>query len=950
MSFLARLFGKKKSQSPQKTEPSIKKADLESLSVEALLAVIQSDDEQLRLVAIQKLKDIDSLVKFAGFGTASVATSVQKAAKQRLAQLVDEDSVSLENLQTLITDKQALMTFIGSTKKTEWIDDLLNHVTDQASLASMAMEAATSRLRQRAAERVTDKTLLLQIQKESKTKDKMVFKIVKDKCDAFKEADKFLQDILESSQQLVQTIQQQAGRSYDGQYSAKYAYLKQQWAAQTEKLNHPDFQAAYATEASQMAQSAASALQTMQSLLDNLSAEQAQQEAERQALEKVDAERTNLIEALRTAVSNFAIGNGDLPIAAEYSLQWSQLASLKKPTSHESHSWIDLTEALHHFATTIDSQGHLSAHFDRIKQIQIETADEFDKAFSAFQSRVKQFQKNLNLVDKETTFAVLEEATAFVAEIHKQRDAQQAEIQSLQRQIGGLIRKANESISAGALAKASGIRRSIDEKLQKLAQCPNHIANQLEQLDSTLLKLQDWKNYAVSPKKDELIASMQSLVGAADHPESLANKIKRLQDEWRALSKGTKDDDQERWDKFHELAQQAYQPCREFFDEQARIRQQNLDSCKQLVAQLTDYLANYSWGVPNWKDVEKVVRVARQEWRSYSPTERAATQPVLAEFERILETINGKLHAEYQKNNQAKRALIEAAKQLAQGDDARKAAEGIKQLQAQWQTIGAALRKDEQHLWSEFRDACDAVFAKRQQQSSEFKAELDANLQEAQTLVDELTSLATLTGEALFDARKRVDEIRDAFSSLGQFPKASVNDIKAAFTKAQNAYESAVKQARAQVKAQVWVNLFAINRDLNAAAFGVAQGESVDKDALLQQIESVQQWPTGGLKAAQQKVDSLSASTDTAANEANLRLLCVRAELLVDAETPAEDQALRREYQVSQLQQNFGKKSDAGQSALEQLIFEWIATGGVEPSVYERLEKRFALARQKQLS
>lgn len=946
MSFLTRLFGKKKTPSPVKAASSVKKADLESLSVDALMAVIQSDDEHLRLVAVQKLKDAPTLIELAGYTATTASASIQKAAKQRLTQLIDEDAITITTLQGLIADQDALLTLLGTTKKTDAIDEHLNSITDQSVLAKMALEAATSRLRQRAAEKVTDKNLLLQIQKESKLKDKTVFKIVKDKCDTFKEADKVLQDILSSSKLLVQNIQQQAGRSYDAQYSAKYSYLKQQWAAQSEKLAQSDVQAAYAEEAAQLSSAAAQALQSMQLVLDNLSAEQAQQEAEKQAFEKVDTERQQLIHSLRTGVIDF-ISGGEMPVMADFNLQWSQLASLKKPQNHEAQQWVDISEALNGLAALMQYRGHLQAHFAQIKQIQVEAADEFEKAFGEFKHRVVQTQKHLNRLAKNVTHNLLEEVSAYVADVQKQRDEVQAEIQALHRQVGGLIRKANESISAGALAKAVGIRRNIDEKLQKLSQCPNHIANQLEQLDATLVKLQDWKSYAVSPKKDELIAQMQDLVGAAEHPESLATKVKRLQDEWKGLSKGTKDEDQARWEKFHELAQQAYQPCRDYFEAQSRVRQKNLEFCKQLVGQLNDYLTSYHWDAPNWKDVEKIVRVARQEWRSYTPTERAATQPVLAEFERVLDTINGKLHAEYQKNNLAKRALIDQAKQLAQSEDARKAAEDIKQLQAQWQILGAALRKDEQNLWSEFRDACDAVFAKRQQQSSEFKAELDANLQQAQALVAELNSLAALSGETLFESRKRADEIRDAFSSLGQFPKASVTEIKNAYTKAQQNYEAQVKSARAQVKAQVWVSLFAVNRDLNAAAVAASQGNAVNSAELEEKIGAVQQWPAGGLKAVQQKLETIALPTDLAANEENLRLLCVRAELLTDSETPSEDQALRREYQVAQLQQNFGRKQEVGQSALEQLIFEWVATGAVTAAAYDKFEKRFELARQK---
>src|SRR5690606_8157883 len=160
--------------------------------------------------------------------------------------------------------------------------------------------------------------------------------------------------------------------------------------------------------------------------------------------------------------------------------------------------------------------------------------------------------------------------------------------------------------------------------------------------------------------------------------------------------------------------QLAYQPCREYLAEQAAVRQRNLEHCKALVEQLKTYEQNYSWDNPDWKAVEKVIRVARQEWRSYSPTERAATQPVLAEFEAALNRIDEKLNEERNKKAAQKQSLIVRAPQLLEQEDIRAAIEEVNQLPAQWQQVGIMLRSVDQKLWREFRPACAAIFARKQ--------------------------------------------------------------------------------------------------------------------------------------------------------------------------------------------------------------------------------------------
>ncbi|HOY23452.1 MAG TPA: DUF349 domain-containing protein, partial [Cellvibrio sp.] len=359
---------------------------------------------------------------------------------------------------------------------------------------------------------------------------------------------------------------------------------------------------------------------------------------------------------------------------------------------------------------------------------------------------------------------------------------------------------------------------------------------------------------------------------------------------------------------------------------------------------------NHDWPNANWKDVEKVIRVARTEWRNYTPTERAATQPVLADFETVLAGIQQKLHDEFAKNATLKKELIAQAQQLVGLEDSRKATDEVKKLQAKWQTIGASLRKEEQQLWHEFRDVCDAVFAKRQQQSAEFKAELDANLAVAKNLIVELEGLNALTAQALIDARKRVDEVRQEFGGLGQFPKAQVNEVKAAFNQAAEAFEQKLKDERIALKQQIWVNLFEANKLVNSHELALVKGklpDLADQADLQTKIDSVINWPSGGLKAIQQKLARANGSADLTENLNALRELCVRADILTDSATPASEQALRTTFQVNQLQQNFGRKTQDATSEFENLVFEWIAVGAVDAKDYEPLFARFNACRLK---
>lgn len=933
MSFFSRLLGKK-------TQPKVvekKTTNLEALSVDALVGVIKSgEDEQVRIAAIKKINDRNILLSLAGVTEASsLSTNVQKAAKQQLVSLIDAGTINLSDLEQSIPDKMSLLALLGLTANTAAFEQIFNTINDQAELARFALDASTSKLRQSAADKVTDKELLQKLLKDTKTKDKSVFKIVKEKCDAFKEEDKRAAEIIAAVTSAVQSLEQQSNRPYDAQFEAKVSYLVQQW----------ELKKADATD--DLISRAQAAIEKCQATIDNVSAELNAQETQRKVEIAITGERQVHIDQLHALL--MSIVSSDVNVEETNALlklldaAWESLGSVKKPSAHEQKIVDGLRRIILQELDNHTTYGSLAAQQLRFEQLVSEASGEAQEHYKALKNRVnllcKSFKDNLPdvVAQAQTAYEKWEKAAA----------EKVAELQSAQRHIGGLIRKANETIAEGVLGKAMGIRRAIEEKVQNFGSLPNHLASQLEQLDEALAKLQDWKDYAVIPKKHELIAQLESLDGSKEHPESLANKVKRIQDEWRSLSKGGKDQDQDLWEKFHELAQKVYQPCRDYFAEQAIIRQNNLNSCKQLVAQLKHYLENHDWQNANWKDVETVIRIARQEWRNHTPTERVATQPVLAEFEATLQAIQQKLNDEFAKNASSKKELIGQAQLLVTMEDSRKATDQVKQLQTKWQSIGPSLRKEEQQLWREFRSVCDAVFAKRQQQSEEFKAELDANLNRARALLAEVESLTELTAQALVDARKRVDEIRQEFGALGQFPKAQVSEINSAFNKAIDAFEQKLKDERGALKQQVWINLFAANEAVNSYELALVSGKDASVEALQSQLEKFTQWPVGGLKAIQQKIARANASADLDANLASLRELCIRADILTGTETPTSEQALRTAFQVNQLQQSFGRKAQDIATEFENLVFEWIAVGAVDSSAYNALFSRFNASRLK---
>ncbi|MES2490150.1 MAG: DUF349 domain-containing protein [Pseudomonadota bacterium] len=529
-------------------------------------------------------------------------------------------------------------------------------------------------------------------------------------------------------------------------------------------------------------------------------------------------------------------------------------------------------------------------------------------------------------------------------------EQQQAEQQAV-RQIGELIRKARAALSDGSSSRAAGVRRIIEEKLAAAPPLPAKMLSQLQLLDAQLDELKDWKSFSVAPKRAELIEEMELLVEATLEPLALADRVKSLQDEWRALGKGAGENHEADWQRFHAAAQKAYQPCAEYFAAQAVILEQNLQRREALLAKLTEFEAGYNWEQPDWRAVISTLRESKEQWRGCAPVDRRAGKEQQEKFATLTSSLQARVDAEHTHNLKQKESLVERAQALLATEDVRKAIDAIKKLQQEWQKVGAVPREVDQRLWGEFRQHCDAVFQKREQESAAFTAALENNKTQALALCEQVEKIAALEGPELLEGVRGLSELRNAFAALGEFPRAESRELHSRFERALDRCKASQSRQQAHDAERSWNDLFEAANHVRAYKLAVTRDQDAQQlDTLKQAAEtfmaSVQRWPKNGLNALKQAF-AAEPSANLVANEAALKMLCIRAELFTDIPTPPEDQALRREYQLQRLVQNLGQGSKADETQLDGLVIEWVAAGPVEESVYQPLLRRFRHCRER---
>ena len=180
--------------------------------------------------------------------------------------------------------------------------------------------------------------------------------------------------------------------------------------------------------------------------------------------------------------------------------------------------------------------------------------------------------------------------------------------------------------------------------------------------------------------------------------------------------------------------------------------------------------------------------------------------------------------------------------------------------------------------------------------------------------------------------REALKQAAEAFiAGVEEWPKGGTEALSAAWSKAHAATAAVAESANGA------------RGDAHAgAAQSAPASSSANVDSSLASGARVDS--TGDSNAAAGPDPRSAAARESEAHETALRMLCIRSEILTDTPTPAEDQSLRREYQVQRLVQHMGRRSDTPDD-LNAMVLEWVPIGPVPAATYASLLARFRRCR-----
>lgn len=921
MSFIARLFKKHRSDGLAKRVQSIsQKSPQECLDI-----VMKSSEVPSRVAAIRRLADRDTLLKLASHDESQ---QIETAARKRLGVLLDSGELTLDELTQSVQDEEQLFHICGYSLSAG--SQLIERITNENLLVQLACNAGTTQLRQMAANRIETQVMLESLLKTARNKDKAVYRIAQKKMEAYKDVIARQAERTREVKSLCHRLEQLAKRNVDDIFLARKSGIEEAWSEYSR----------FAEEEESVRYARALSLCERKAQEFN-----AQKQAEAEQRQHENQARAGLLQNLQQlkAFLQALVGPDIDPEIARAQLEEIHSAFIQSRDETAARG-IGIEKEAADGRATFDAASAILNEYRAHGAFTALVAGVREAEPPAGQGQYEALQRVLahaQTLGQDPCLESIAEAQQALNNWRLRLETRQDQERQTIHEAYELLRRGNWAVSRGFVSRSNAILREIETKITDLKSVPAGISTKTESLREEVAKLGDWRDFAVTPKKETLIRQMEELGGSALKPVDLANRIQALQQEWKDLSRGGQHQDEALWQQFQTASDKAYEPCRAYFARQATERDNNAEKRQQLIEQLNTYLADYDWDNANWNDVEKTLKMAREAWQSYWPVPRRQTKTLQQTFDGIMDQLYDRLNAEYDKNRGLKQDLVDRAESLLAFEDTASAIEEAKRLQSQWRSIGRCKRRDDQQLWKQFRGHCDTVFERRHQETESNRQEQDGALREAEAIIDQLENFLFLSGDAFNIAKSGIDDLTAEFQAIGELPKAHRKAITEKFYQVIENVQAKIAQEKSDSKLHQWRNALMAAEAVRHYELAICQGEDakfLQQQARLQ-LDSNERLPCQVGDSLQQRYEQAEHvdPADAGQRLTALRELCIRSEIATGNSSPPEDSGLRMQYQVGQLQQGLGQRESATETVMADIINRWIAVPAVPDEHYQAL-------------
>ncbi|BES71914.1 hypothetical protein RE428_29320 [Marinobacter nanhaiticus D15-8W] len=852
--FIKKLFKNKKTDNVPKPMDVSRLDPANAKDLDTLIqAARHGETNAVRTAAIEQINHIRHLIPLYTEASANMRSRLA----QRISDLSQAEPQQVNEALEALKDPQQQALVRQLCQGQDESAQQVSADTEPKQLLRLAIEGKTAAVRLAAAERIEKEEDLQAVQKAAKGRDKGVYQAARKKLQSLRQAQEKAASVQASIGDLIQQMEEQARTENMQLYGARVESLQSQWKNVAGDAS-PEQQTAFL-----------SALDTCRRRIHEAERASAQEAESQQKAE----ERTATLELLRSTLNT---------LAAEVPERGPSLSSLDALQKTQENRWMEATrdtdvgkaEQKEYQALMLELRNYIGA-VQRLSAQQ-ETMVRLAEAETPDTGELKQ---TLNAVDWPEGYAQPEQLESLTRKLGQEKQLQKAQSsdqKAQQKVLDDLLDRLARSLEQNLFSESRQLHKQAQHAFNGL----DHKHSQARQARLTLLgrqlqELEDWRGFATRPKQEELCQAMEYLAEQHIEPEAKAARIKELQQEWRDLGGSS---DQSLWHRFKAASDAAYEPCQAYFAAKSELKEANLEKRKAICDQLAEFANNADWSTVDWKAVERIHRVAREEWRSAWPVDFKANRGLQKTFDHLLKQIEAPLNEERRRNEALKQSIVERAEALIEHEPLNEAMEQAKELQKEWEAVGLTRHREDRKLWQAFRAACDTIFGRRDAQRAEQAAEDHAAVEQLQQAISASETVRT-------DGDVGVEQLQAQLRQLNQtpVPRKLPRAVSDALDHEKHALKSHIQKALRQKRAADWQAR--INRSL-------AETDAANTDVVPGDLPSP-------------------------------REIAVRLEIATGSSSPDEDQELRMKQQVERLAAGMGGATTNTEDEIERLVTCW---------------------------
>lgn len=826
-------------------------------------------DEETLTLAFSKLKTSSILEKLAQ----SKQAETRKRAKQKLIEPV-QITESIES----INDTHTLKIIACYSEEETTAVKAMRVINDEKVYFSIVSEQADPKTRLLAAQHISDAAMLADLQKRFLNKDKALHKHCKQALNRIKQEQENQEKEKLAITNTLNNLQSWVKVGYEPELKSKLKVSDEHWNEFS--LQNEQQRSQYQTLFAQLSELIESEQQKQQEI-------KAQQEAE----QKQKTEHADLLNKLTELANN--IENYKLDEIQDLFAKLQTQANELTPKHKDSGTLFKSIEQY------IQAHKSLQSQHDLINTLIESTPKAHIKTLAEQAKKIERVQKQINWPEDKKQPEILEALQDKAKEITQQQKSILQEQPTLLKQYQQQIQELEAHIDGGKSKEAHKLLKKLNQTENKLTdKSVAPFKTHIQSLKSQLNDMQHWQNFAVTPKKEALCEQMQALCESQLPAPDLAQAIKNLQHQWKELGRG--EHEKVLWERFHALADKAFEPCKAYFQEETNLRKRNLEKRKQLTQQLLDYEQKMNWQQADWKVVQKTLQQAQTAFKQLSPVDNNEQKQSVSEFKQAQDAVYEHLKQEYDKNLAKKAALIEQAEKLTQQEDSKQAADSAKTLQQQWQQIGICPRGPDQALWKQFRGQCDIIFANLKQSIQADKQAVNDEIKQFEERLKQTQEINWLDAD-----KTQKSEFLELKQNIinADLPKGASEKLLKQWRSLDKQHQDALKAQQQAQHQQAWHNLLQLISDLDAK-------RPADKPSALPKHYDYE--------------ELVEKNTNAQLDDEKARTLCIALEILENIDSPKEDEALRMQYQVERLRETMGKTENKVQQK-QAIIEQWVS-------------------------